>query len=107
MKKKENNMMQETQAYRDYIMGHYDVNDHCYKLEKKIKSLRCCSAFSLSVVAINYVKVAYYSFQWRKSALFQSCQKCQTGFSFGLLITLTAIRNDFHPKKKYEKLRTC
>ena len=52
-------------------------------------------------------KVAYYSFQWRKSALFQSCQKCQKGFSFGLLITLTAIRNEFHPKKKFEKLRTC
>ena len=53
------------------------------------------------------VTMAYYSFQWRKSALFQSCQKYQKGFSFGLLITLTAIRNDFHPQKKYEKLRTC
>ena len=51
------------------------------------------------------IKVAYYSFQWRKSTLFQSFQKCQKGFSFGLFITLTVITNDFHPKKKYERLR--
>ena len=55
---------------------------------------------------LDRIKVAYYSFQWRKSALFQSFQKRQKRFSFGLFITLTVIRNDFHPKKKYERLRT-